>query len=180
VTNDAVQSVVELESGASVTFRQYFNEMRHEPLANDMVFDGVEHAKPTPEAIDALTHAERIIIAPANPFLSIAPILAVREIADVVRRRRAHVIAISPVVGGRAISGPVIDMLTHFGYERSTASIARIWTPYAATLVTDIADTALSTTVRSENMHCVSTNTLMTDLEASRALAADVMHIPLP
>jgi LPPG:FO 2-phospho-L-lactate transferase len=180
ITNDIVQSVVELESGASVSFRHYFDEMRHEPIVNGMTFDGIENTKPTPEVLDALQHAERIVIAPANPFLSIAPILAVGEVAEIVKERRAHVVALSPIIGGRAVSGPVVDMLTHFGFEKSVTSIARLWAPYAATLVTDIADTTLCGAVESEDMRCVSTNTLMTDLEASRALAADVMHIPLP
>jgi LPPG:FO 2-phospho-L-lactate transferase len=180
VTDDVVQTIVELESGVRVNFHQYFAEKRHEQIANEVTFDGIEYAKPTADVLDALLHAERIVIAPSNPFVSIAPLLAVRDVADIVMERRAHVIAISPIVGGRAVSGPAADMLTHFGYERSVTSMARLWSPYAASLVVDIADSSLVASIEAEGMHCVSTNTLMTDLDTSRALAADVMHIPLP
>jgi LPPG:FO 2-phospho-L-lactate transferase len=180
VTDDVVQTVVELASGEQVSFQQYFVEMRHEPMINGISFDGIEHAKPGPDVIETLTRSERIFIAPSNPFVSIAPILGVPDVADVVMRRREHVIAISPIVGGRAIKGPAADMLTHLGHDRSVASIARLWAPYAATLVIDIADRSHANEVEAQGMRCVTTDTVMRDVEIARSLAADVMHIPLP
>jgi LPPG:FO 2-phospho-L-lactate transferase len=180
VTDDVVQTVVTLEDGRSIGFQQYFVAMRHQPVLRGVEFDGIENAKPTAEVMDALLNAERIVIAPSNPFVSIAPVLAVPEVADIIRQRRGHVIAISPIVGGHAIKGPAADMLTHFGYESSVTSIAELWSEYAATLVVDISDSSLAASVEAKGMHCVSTNTIMSDLDSSRALAADVMHIPLP
>lgn len=180
VTDDVVQTVVTLESGERVGFQDYFVAMRHQPVLSGVEFEGIASAKPTPEVMDALQNAERIVIAPSNPFVSIAPILAIPEVADIVRQRRAYVIAISPIVGGHAIKGPAADMLTHFGYESSVASIAQLWSEFAATLVVDISDTSLCSSVEAQGIRCVSTNTIMSDLESSRALAADVLHIPVP
>lgn len=180
VTDDTVQTIVELASGERVSFQQYFVELRHEPPISGVTFEGIEHAKPGPDVLDALKNSERIFIAPSNPFVSIAPVLGVPEVADIVMQRRDHVIAISPIVGGHAIKGPAADMLTHMGHESSVASIARMWSPYASTLVVDLADRERTSSVEAEGMRCVATDTIMRDLETSKSLAADVMHIPLP
>jgi LPPG:FO 2-phospho-L-lactate transferase len=180
VTDNTVQTIVELASGERVSFQHYFVALRHRVPIRNVAFEGIDDAEAAPGVLDALRHSERVIIAPSNPFVSIDPVLGVREVGEAVMQRRDRVVAISPIVGGHAIKGPAADMLTHLGHESSVVSIARLWAPYASTLVIDIADRERASEIEAVGMRCVTTDTIMRDLDTSRALAADVMHIPLP
>jgi LPPG:FO 2-phospho-L-lactate transferase len=180
VSDDPIRTIVELESGEQVSFQHYFVALRHAVAIRGLSFEGLQHAKPAPLVLDSLRDAERIVIAPSNPFVSLAPVLGVAEVASAVEQRREQVVAVSPIVAGRAIKGPAADMLGQLGYECSVASIARLWSPHAATLVIDEADADRAKDVEAHGMRCITTDTIMRDIQSSRALAAVVSKVPLP
>src|SRR5204863_356301 len=93
-------------------FQEWFVARGHRDRADEVVYEGAAEARPAPGVLEALEAAELIAIAPSNPFVSIGPILAVGEIRAVVERRRDRVVAVSPLIGGRAVKGPADAMFT--------------------------------------------------------------------
>ncbi len=143
-----------------------------------MRFDGADRARPAPGVLEALAEAERIIICPSNPILSIGPILALREIADVLRRRRADVIAVSPIVAGAALKGPADRLLRELGFEDSVVGVARAYAEFAETLVIDGADAELAPRVQAGGMRCLVVGTVMSTPERAQALAGHLVPGP--
>lgn len=179
MTEDPVATLVTLASGETIDFQEYFVARQHSVAISGVAFAGTEQAKATAGVFDAIENAERVIIAPSNPIVSIDPIFAIDGVAAALRARRDSVIAISPIVGGRTLKGPADRMLVELGHEASATSVARLWSPYAATLVIDTVDSELASNIEGEGMRAVVTSTVMHDIEAASALAQDVMHIAL-
>ena len=103
-------------------------------------FAGAEAAAPAPGVLDALAAADRVVICPSNPIVSIGPILAVPGVREAVAARRDDVVAVSPIVAGAALKGPADRLLAELGHESSVVGVARLYAPLAATLVVDEAD----------------------------------------
>jgi len=112
-----------------------------------------------------------VVVAPSNPLVSIDPVLAVPGVRDAVAERRASVVAVSPIIAGRALKGPADQLLANLGHEASVVGVARLYSPLAGTLVIDTADEALAGAVEAEGVRCVVAPTIMTDRAAARALA---------
>jgi LPPG:FO 2-phospho-L-lactate transferase len=108
--------------------------------------------------------------------VSIGPVLAVPGVREHLDARRDHVVAVSPIVAGAALKGPADRMLTELGHEASVVGVARLYAPFAATLVVDDADRALADAVESEGMRCVVTPTVMRSPSDAAALAATVLE----
>jgi LPPG:FO 2-phospho-L-lactate transferase len=123
----------------------------------------------------AIDRAERLLICPSNPIVSIGPILAVPGIRPALEARRADTVAVSPIVGGRALKGPADHMLAELGHEVSVVGVARLYAPLAATLVIDEADAGLAGAVEAEGMVAVVTATVMTGPAEAAALARTVL-----
>ncbi len=138
-TNDPVRT--KIRSGQRVLdFQQYFVKERAAPPADEILFDGAETAKASPEVKKALRLAERIIIAPSNPYLSIDPILAVKDIAHALAQRKDDVSFVSPVVAGDAIKGPTVKIMKEKGLEASCETVARHYSGLAGTAFVDVRD----------------------------------------
>src|SRR5207248_3760884 len=130
---------------------------------------GSPEATPAPGVLDALREAELIVIAPSNPYVSIGPILAVAEIQEALRGRRVPCVAVSPLVGGRAVKGPADRMLERLAGGTSPAHVASCYAGLIDALVLDGADAPADLPA---GVRPVVTTTLMTDLEAARRLAS--------
>lgn len=120
-TDDAVPTRVITDEG-DLAFQDYFVRHRCEPRVSRLVFQGIEAAAATPEVTAALEHADVVVIAPSNPFVSIEPILALPGVRERVAMRPT--VAISPIVGGRAIKGPAAKMLQELGIDVSAKGVA--------------------------------------------------------
>ncbi|HEY3810774.1 MAG TPA: 2-phospho-L-lactate transferase CofD family protein, partial [Acidimicrobiales bacterium] len=138
---------------------------------------GVEAAAAPPAVLDAIAGADRIVICPSNPLVSIGPVLATGGIGVAVAARRERAVAVSPIVAGKALKGPADRMLTELGYEASVAGVARLWAPYAASLVIDQADAHLAEAVTAAGMRPVVTATVMTGPAEAAALARTVLDV---
>jgi LPPG:FO 2-phospho-L-lactate transferase len=127
---------------------------------------GIEQAGPPPEALDAISKADAIVIGPSNPIISIGPILAVPGMKEALGASPAPVIAVSPFVGGRAVKGPTDAFMEHAGLERSAEGIVSAYEGLLDGLVADEPARGLPTLV---------TDTLMVDAAGRRRVAEQTL-----
>jgi LPPG:FO 2-phospho-L-lactate transferase len=139
-------------------------------------FDGAETCTPAPGVLHALEHAEAIILCPSNPIVSLGPILAVPGVRAAVTARRSDAVAISPIVGGRALKGPADRLLVELGHESSVVGVARLYRDIVSTLVVDEVDRPLAGAVEAEGLRCVVTEAVMDSPRAAAALAAATLE----
>jgi LPPG:FO 2-phospho-L-lactate transferase len=126
MSDDAVCTRVRTEEGW-LDFQEYFVHRQCQPAVQEFMFAGAETARPQPDALAVLQGGDlrAIVICPSNPFVSIEPILAVRGFRTALERADAPVIAVTPIVGGKAIKGPAAKMMAELGLEVSAAAVAR-------------------------------------------------------
>ena len=140
-TDDALRTWVDTPAG-SFPFQEWFVARQHRDEVDRVRFDGEATATPAPGVLDALAAAELIVIAPSNPFISIWPILAVAEIRAALERRRVTCVAVSPIVGGRALKGPADRMLERLAGGTEPRRVATCYQGLVDVLVIDRADAA--------------------------------------
>lgn len=174
VSDDPVRTFVTVD-GSEIGFQEYFVNRHHAVAASAVRFDGAERATPAPGVLDAIAAAERVVIAPSNPIVSIAPVLAVPGVQAAVTARRDDVVAVSPIVAGAALKGPADRLLRELGHEASVVGVARLYAPIAATLVIDDADADLAAAVEAEGLRCVVAPTIMRGPKEAAALAQVVL-----
>ena len=175
MSDDRVSTMVELRSGETVTFQEYFVQLRHSVPVRSVTFVGAERATLQPAARRCLDEADVVVIAPSNPLVSIAPIRAIDGVDALLAGRRDHVVAVSPIVGGAALKGPADRMLTELGHDASVVGVARLYRDIAATLVVDPVDAHLAPEVEAAGMRCVVVPSVMTTPEIGTALATAVL-----
>jgi LPPG:FO 2-phospho-L-lactate transferase len=175
VTDDPVRTMVQVAGEGEIGFQDYFVRRRHQVPITGVRFDGADAAEITPEVAATLRDAELIVLAPSNPIVSIGPVLAVPGVRALVSGRRAQVVAVSPIVGGRALKGPADRMLAELGHPVSVAGIARLYRDVAGTLIIDERDRALAGDVETEGVRCIVTDTVMSTPEVSAALGRTVL-----
>jgi len=158
-----------------VGFQEYFVGRRHDVPVQSIRLAGVEAAAATPGVLDAIAGADRLVICPSNPIVSIGPVLATGGIGEAVTARRDDVVAVSPIIAGKALKGPADRMLAELGHDPSVVGVAHLWSPYAATLVIDEADAALAAEVAAAGMRPVVAPTVMTGRAEAAALARVVL-----
>ena len=134
VTNDRVRTRFATDRG-EFSFQQYFVRERLGPRLEGISFEGIESARPTMEVIEALSTADLVIIGPSNPLISVAPIL---EIVGSLPRERT--LAVSPIVGGVALKGPTIQMMSALGHPPTPLEVARLYAEQASRFVLDTRD----------------------------------------
>ena len=166
-TDDLLRTWIETAAG-SFAFQEWFVARGHRDEVDRVRFEG--EASPAPGVLEALAAADAILIAPSNPYVSIWPILAVAGIRETLAARRAPCLAVSPIVGGRAVKGPADRMLARMAGGTTPAHVASCYEGLIDALVVDEADPTGPLAVRA-----VVTRTLMTDLAASRRLAEEVL-----
>lgn len=174
MTDEPVRTMVRTRDGRTLTFQEYFVRERHRPEIANVTFDGIRSAKPTPQVLEALNDADAVIICPSNPVVSIGPILELHEVRSTLHRHE-RVIAVSPLVGGRALKGPAEGMMKAAGLEVSVRGVAKCYEGLIDVLVIDEADAAEASSLRSAGMEVLVTNTIMRDEETAVALARAIL-----
>jgi LPPG:FO 2-phospho-L-lactate transferase len=164
-TDDRLRTWIQTDDG-ELPFQEWFVRRRHEPEVIGVRFEDADTARPAPGVLDALGAADLIVIAPSNPFVSIGPILAVAEIRAAIADRRVPAVAVSPLIGGRAVKGPADRMLQRLAGGTSPTDVARCYEGLIDALVYDETDGDVELDVRP-----IVTKTLMTDAAARRRLA---------
>lgn len=168
-TDDHLRTFIGTDDG-ELDFQQWLVGRRAVDLVRAVRFQGLP-ARPAPGVLDAIRDADVLVLAPSNPFVSLDPILAVDGIRDALEARRARVVAISPIIAGSAVKGPLAGMLETLGPAPGALGVARLLAPLAAAFVLDEADAALAPEVEALGLRAVVVPSLMRDLETSRRLA---------
>ena len=169
-TDDRVRTII--RSGTNfLDFQHYFVKEHAEPVADEIIFDGSETAKATPDVMEALHTADKIIIAPSNPYLSIDPILAVDDIKQALVRRKQDVAFVSPVVAGDAIKGPTVKIMREQGLDPSCVSVAQHYQEIAAEAFIDVQDDIFQGNVEALGYHVHVSDTIMGSMEKKENLA---------
>jgi LPPG:FO 2-phospho-L-lactate transferase len=169
-TDERLRTWVATPAG-ELPFQDWFVRRQHRDEVDGVRFEGAETAKPAPGVREALDEADLIAIAPSNPFVSIAPILAVAGIREALEGRRAPAIAVSPLIGGRSVRGPVDGMLARLAGGTGPEQVAARYEGLIDALVVDEADAEADAGVRT-----IVTRTLMSDINARRRLAEAVFE----
>jgi LPPG:FO 2-phospho-L-lactate transferase len=175
VTDDRVETVMDVEDEGEISFQDYFVRRAHAVAVRGVRFGGAEAARPAPGVLDAVASAGVVVICPSNPIVSIGPLLAVAGVREAVTACRDRVVAVSPIVAGAALKGPAGRLLAELGHEVSVVGVARLYGPLAGTLVVDEADAALAPAVEATGMRCLVTRTVMRGPEEAAALARAVL-----
>jgi LPPG:FO 2-phospho-L-lactate transferase len=170
-TDDPLRTHVVTPAGR-FAFQEWFVARGHRDEVDCVVVAGGEEAGPAPGVLDAIERADGIVIAPSNPYVSIDPILAVRPIRDALASRRVACVAVSPLIGGRAVKGPLDRMLSRMAGGTTPAHVAARYAGLIDALVIDEADAPAHADVP-----LAVTRTLMTGREDARRLAAFTMEV---
>lgn len=154
-------------------FQEFWVKNRGEPEVFEVYFKGIEKAKATKDVLNVLEKAKFILIGPSNPITSIMPIVLVKGICDFLKRKK--VIAVSPIVGKKAISGPAGKFMRAKGYDVSPLGVAEVYSDFLDVLVVDNADRNLVGYYK--DIEIVATNIIMKTLEDSKELAEFIMNL---
>jgi LPPG:FO 2-phospho-L-lactate transferase len=164
-TDDPLRTWLDTANG-SFDFQHWFVARGHRDPVDRVRFEGASEARPAPGVLEALHEADLILIAPSNPYVSIAPILAVERIRSALERRRVPCVAVSPLIGGQAVKGPAAAMLARLEGGTTPGHVAQCYAGLIDALVIDEADAGDSAGIRT-----IVTRTLMHDAASRRALA---------
>ena len=174
MTDDTVATLIDTPDGR-LAFQDYFVARRQIDDVLGVVFEGVDGAQAPPAVISALEAAELIIIGPSNPIVSVGPILEVSGIRAELALAAAPVIAVSPIVGGKALKGPADRMLATLGYEVSVAGVASLYASFADAIVIDESDRHLATRIEELGLVTLVTGTVMGGDADRRRLAEELL-----
>jgi len=169
-TDDPVRTKVETPQGM-LGFQEFFVREQWKPEVRSVSYAGATEARAPAVVLDSIRDAQLVIIAPSNPITSIGPILALHQVREALRCTRAEVIAISPLIGNAAVSGPAAKLMEACGYEVSPSGVARCYHDFLNNIVIDVRDGALASSIRYETIGVRVTNLLMPDDSAARKLA---------
>jgi LPPG:FO 2-phospho-L-lactate transferase len=174
MSDQRVRTLIQTGNGR-LDFQTYFVRMRARPTVLAVRFQGAAQARPAPGVLNAIRRADGIVFCPSNPIISIDPILAVPGMRRALERRRARAVAISPIVGGRALKGPAARMMRSLGISVSAVGVAELYRGLVDVFVLDRVDAKLAGRVEALGMRAVVTNTIMSSLAAKKALARVVV-----
>ena len=172
--NEPVRTLVHTDEG-DLPFQDYFVRRRCEPTFLGLTFVGADKATPSSDVAEALRAAAQIIICPSNPYLSVDPILSVPGLRDIVQGSSAPVVAVSPIVGGRAVKGPAAKMMREMGLSISPLTVAGHYADLLDGFIIDERDSALAQDGMA-HLPTLVTDTMMTDLPSKHRLAAEVLR----
>jgi len=169
-TDDRLRTHLVTPAG-TFPFQEWFVGRAHRDEVDDVVYEGAEAASAAPGVLEALREATAILLAPSNPYLSLGPILAVRAIREALASRHVRCVAVSPLVGGRAVTGPLDRMLLRMAGGTTPAHVVSCHEGLLDALVIDETDAPAEAPVE-----LVVASTLMRDREAARRLAERVLE----
>lgn len=169
-TDDPLRTHVVTTAG-TFAFQDWFVGRRHEDDVDELLYAGADRAAPAPGVLEAVEAADALVFAPSNPYVSLRPILAVPAIHDAIAARRVRCVAVSPLIGGRSVKGPLDRMLRRMAGGTAPVHVTRCYEGLIDALVIDRADAPAEADVP-----LVVTETLMEDRAESRRLAETVLE----
>jgi LPPG:FO 2-phospho-L-lactate transferase len=174
MSDDPVRTLVTTDRG-ELAFQDWFVRLRCEPVVKSVRFAGAETARPH-RALTETDGLRGIVVCPSNPFVSVAPILAVPGVRAALERTTAPRVAVTPIVGGQAIKGPAAKMLAELGHDVSALGVARYYRDWVDGFVLDAQDAGLARDIEALGMKVRVADTMMRNDADKRRLAKDVLE----
>lgn len=172
-SDDPVRTEVRTGSGQWISFQEYFVIRRTRDEVADLRFSGAARARPAPGVMEAIEEAEVVVVAPSNPPLSIWPILAVDGMREAVARH-PRVVAVSPLIGGKALKGPADRVMASLGLPLGNAGVAEAYRGVITALVIDRADRGHAETL--EGIEVKVADTRIREPDRARRLAEEILR----
>jgi LPPG:FO 2-phospho-L-lactate transferase len=176
MSDQPIPTIIETRDG-SMHFQEYLIKHRTEPGIKAIHFHNVKHAHPAHGVLEAICDADRVIICPSNPLISIGPILAVPRIREQLRARKESVIAISPIVGGKSLKGPSDKMMMQLGIGSSASAVAKLYADFTGTFVIDRRDASQAPAIQALGMKVAILPTVMRTRNDKRKLARALLAL---
>ena len=168
-TDDLFQTYV-LSGRSRMHFQEYMVRLQTRPKVRSVLFKGSESARPGPHVIQSIREASGIVISPSNPIVSIGAILTVKGIRAALRKTKAPIVGVSPIVGGKTVKGPADKLMKSSGIEASAIGVANCYKDFLDALIIDKVDAQLAQEIRSLGIKPIVTQTLMKTM-------ADKVHL---
>jgi len=167
-TDDRVATRVRTDGGEWLDFQTYFVRRRHRDQVSEVIYQGAESAQPAPGVLQALETADAVIIGPSNPPLSVLPILAVPGIREAVASA-AHVVGVSPLIGGAAVKGPAAELLASLGYPPGNRGVLAAYEGLVTDMVVHYSDR------EDLGVNVLATDIMIPDAAAASRLAEEIV-----
>jgi LPPG:FO 2-phospho-L-lactate transferase len=176
MSDDPFPTMIDSNEGP-LHFQEYLVKRRSEPVVRGIRFAGAESARPAPGVLEAICDADRILICPSNPLISIGPILATPGVREQVRAQTEKVFAVCPIVGGKSLKGPSDKMLTQLGHEATALGVAKLYADFTGTFIIDPADKSLTGPIAALGMKVAILPTVMKTRAQKRKLALALLRL---
>ncbi len=171
-----VPTIIDSNEGP-LHFQEYLVKRRAEPVVRGIRFPGVDSALPAHGVLEAICDADRIVICPSNPLISIGPILALPRVRDQLCANKDKVFAVSPIVGGKSLKGPSDKMLAQRGYDPTALGVARLYADFTGTFIIDPADKAQAGAISALGLKVAVIPTVMRTRAQKRKLARALLRL---
>ncbi len=176
ITDDPIETRIVVPDVGEIGFQDYFVRRQHAVQVDSVTFAGIADATASSVALSKIAEADIVVIAPSNPLVSIAPVLEVPGVTDALIKRRARNVAISPIVGGKALKGPAAAMMQSLGHEVSALGVAQMYKHLISAIVIDNADAHLEGAIEMLGLRCVVTDTVMASVDIAGTLASTTIR----
>jgi LPPG:FO 2-phospho-L-lactate transferase len=176
MSDTPVETRLKTDAG-DLHFQEYFVRERCRPTVEEIYWTGLEEARPAPGIAEALEAARLVLIAPSNPSISIGPILRVPGMRALVAAARGRTVAVSPLIGGRAVKGPTVELMRAEGGRPDALGVAERYQELAAGFVLDTADAALAPAIAALGYRIAVRSTMLDDLDSARAVASAALDL---
>ena len=174
VTDNTIETRIITDRG-DLHLQEFWVKHRGLDEVKGIEYQGAEKVRPNPDAMNAIHDSNLIVIAPGNPLTSIGPMLAIKGIRKELAKKKNKVVAISPIIGNSAISGPTGKYMEAAGIEVSALGVAKMYADVCSNIIIDTKDRMLTKKIESLNINVHDTKIRMTNKQSEDALAASIL-----
>jgi LPPG:FO 2-phospho-L-lactate transferase len=175
-TDSQLETIMVTDEGP-MHIQEFWVKHHGNPKVRDIRYNGAENSTANPDLLNSLKNSELIVIAPANPISSINPIMKVREIGEVLTRLRKKVIAVSPLIGERAISGPAVKYMKAMNLTDSPLGVAAFYSDMVGNFIIDSHDSTMSSKISCLDMNVFQTDIIMKDSRDEKRLSSFIKSL---
>ena len=175
-TDSQLETIIVTDQGP-MHIQEFWVKHHGNPQVRDIRYNGAENSIANPDLLNSLKNSELIVIAPANPISSINPIMKVREIGEVLTRLRKKVIAVSPLIGERAISGPAVKYMKAMNLTDSPLGVAAFYSDVVGNFIIDSHDSTMSSKISCLDMNVFQTDIIMKDSRDEKRLSSFIKSL---
>lgn len=175
MSDDPVATIVHTKESGDLAFQEYFVRRSSQPIVTGFTFNGIETARPAPGVLESIEAADAVVFCPSNPWVSIAPILAVKGIQEAVKKKPI-VAAVSPLIGGQALKGPAAKMFLELGWQPSARAVVEQYRGIINSFFLDTMDASDCDEIRQWGIIPITTDIVMKDIAGRIRLANEMLE----